>query len=103
MLFAGLFKSKQPNYSKLSIFKQKTNSYMFKCLFFKLLDFSRNQKKHFSDLNYLQFLLYLQNAVDLGQFEGAVGKLRVSGTFSNIFHHLASRNDKVMTFQKNIL
>ena len=42
MHFAGLFKSKQPNYSKLSIFKQKTKSYMFKCLFFKLLDFSRN-------------------------------------------------------------
>ena len=47
MHFAGLFKSKQPNYSKLSIFKQKTNSYMFKCLFYKLLDFSRNQQNTF--------------------------------------------------------
>ena len=32
MHFAGLFKSKQPNYSKLSIFKQKTKLCMFKCL-----------------------------------------------------------------------
>ena len=59
--------------------------------------------KKLSILDLFTFQLYLLNAVDLGQFEGTVGKLTLSGTFCNNFHHLAARNDKVMTFKKIIL
>ena len=54
--------------------------------------------KNFHYLICLLIQKYLLNAVDLGQFEGTVRMLITSARFCNNFHHLSTRNDKVMTF-----